>query len=78
MRVANNIAFGTLSCILSGAQKVVIKHRHMGYWQDEIFKGDMAGLSERSKQPLIDQLAHMKVNAIHAGGDVLFIGVETR
>jgi hypothetical protein len=74
MKIANKVAFGTISYLLKGDVHVNIKFRRMGYWKEEIFDGEMSELWE--KRDLRWKLEKMPVNALFAEGDVLFIGVE--
>lgn len=76
MRIANNVAFGTISSLLTSKTKVNIKYRRMGYWKEEIYDGEMSGLQNHKDRYLMDRLSVMKVNALYAEGDVLYIGVE--
>lgn len=76
MKIANNVAFGTISYILKGETKLNIRNRRMGYWKEEIFVGTLSELWQRENESLRWKLEKMKVNAISADGDVLFMGVE--
>ena len=74
MRIANNVAFGTISYILAGDERLNIKFRRMGYWKEDIFFGTLDEL--REKKYVFSQLESMKVNHISVDNGVLLIGVD--
>lgn len=74
MRIANKVAFGTISYLLTGDTHLNIKFQRMGYWKEEIFDGKFSEL--RKNRSLYDRLGNMPVTAIYAEGDVMTLGVE--
>lgn len=74
MKIANKVAFGTISSLLTRDTHLNIKFRRMSYWKEEIFDGKFSELEE--KRDLLYKLERMRVNAIYAEGDVLTLGVE--
>lgn len=75
MRIANYVAFGTISYLMPNTQQLNIYYRCMGEWKKQIFYGSYGDL--RKNVVLYDGLEKMRVNHLETDSEgILVIGVE--